>query len=153
MLCFKVFANKQDLPNAMNAAEITDKLGLHSLRQRHWYIQSTCATSGEGFMRDLTGSPTTSQTSTIFETKTQKVLLLTIALEKLLSIKESQTWALEELQVAEKENKKEEKVTEDKEIARIRFQAMVLDKKVQNSAGVSGNRDCTMVIFKQIHIF
>ncbi|WFD38444.1 uncharacterized protein MJAP1_001397 [Malassezia japonica] len=29
-----VFANKQDLPNAMNAAEITDKLGLHSLRQR-----------------------------------------------------------------------------------------------------------------------
>lgn len=32
-----VFANKQDLPNAMNAAEITDKLGLHSLRQRHWW--------------------------------------------------------------------------------------------------------------------
>lgn len=31
-----VFANKQDLPNAMNAAEITDKLGLHSLRQRNW---------------------------------------------------------------------------------------------------------------------
>nr|CAD1830284.1 unnamed protein product [Ananas comosus var. bracteatus] len=25
-----VFANKQHLPNAMNAAEITDKLGLHS---------------------------------------------------------------------------------------------------------------------------
>ena len=35
-----VFANKQDLPNAMNAAEITDKLGLHSLRQRHWYINT-----------------------------------------------------------------------------------------------------------------
>jgi len=34
-----VFANKQDLPNAMNAAEITDKLGLHGLRQRAWYIQ------------------------------------------------------------------------------------------------------------------
>ena len=31
-----VFANKQDLPNAMNAAEITDKLGLHALRQRRW---------------------------------------------------------------------------------------------------------------------
>jgi len=29
---------KHDLPNAMNAAEITDKLGLHSLRQRHWYV-------------------------------------------------------------------------------------------------------------------
>ena len=34
-----VFANKQDLPNAMNAAEITDKLGLHSLRQRHWSVR------------------------------------------------------------------------------------------------------------------
>lgn len=37
-----VFANKQDLPNAMNAAEITDKLGLHSLRQRHWYYFINC---------------------------------------------------------------------------------------------------------------
>lgn len=37
-----VFANKQDLPNAMNAAEITDKLGLHGLRQRTWYIQVCC---------------------------------------------------------------------------------------------------------------
>ncbi|RVW97874.1 ADP-ribosylation factor 1 [Vitis vinifera] len=37
----------------MNAAEITDKLGLHSLRQRHWYIQSTCATSGEGLYEGL----------------------------------------------------------------------------------------------------
>lgn len=48
-----VFANKQDLPNAMNAAEITDKLGLHSLRQRTWYIQSTCATSGDGLYEGL----------------------------------------------------------------------------------------------------
>ncbi|CAI5967998.1 unnamed protein product [Closterium sp. NIES-65] len=48
-----VFANKQDLPNAMNAAEITDKLGLHSLRHRTWYIQSTCATSGEGLYEGL----------------------------------------------------------------------------------------------------
>ncbi|RID55161.1 hypothetical protein BRARA_G02439 [Brassica rapa] len=48
-----VFANKQDLPNAMNAAEITDKLGLHSLRQRHWYIQSTSATSGQGLYEGL----------------------------------------------------------------------------------------------------
>ena len=43
-----VFANKQDLPNAMHTAEITDKLGLHSLRQHNWYIQSTCATTGDG---------------------------------------------------------------------------------------------------------
>ncbi|XP_059973247.1 ADP-ribosylation factor 3-like [Mesoplodon densirostris] len=43
-----MFANQQDLPNAMNAAEITDKLGLHSLHHRNWYIQATCATSGDG---------------------------------------------------------------------------------------------------------
>ena len=48
-----IFANKQDLPNAMNAAEITDKLGLHSLRQRQWYIQATCATSGDGLYEGL----------------------------------------------------------------------------------------------------
>jgi ADP-ribosylation factor protein 1/Arf/Sar family protein len=48
-----VFANKQDLPNAMSVAEITDKLGLHSLRQRTWFIQSTCATSGDGLFEGL----------------------------------------------------------------------------------------------------
>ncbi|KAI9843347.1 MAG: hypothetical protein M1837_006473 [Sclerophora amabilis] len=48
-----VFANKQDLPDALNAAEITDKLGLHSLRQRAWFIQSTCATSGDGLYEGL----------------------------------------------------------------------------------------------------
>jgi ADP-ribosylation factor protein 1 len=48
-----VFANKQDLPNAMQASEITDKLGLHSLRQRNWYIQSTCATTGDGLYEGL----------------------------------------------------------------------------------------------------
>jgi signal recognition particle receptor subunit beta len=29
-----IFANKQDLPNAMTAAEITDKLGLNQMRGR-----------------------------------------------------------------------------------------------------------------------
>ncbi|XP_071803037.1 ADP-ribosylation factor 1-like [Asterias amurensis] len=48
-----VFANKQDLPNAMNAAEITDKLNLHNLRNRNWYIQATCATSGDGLYEGL----------------------------------------------------------------------------------------------------
>uniref|UniRef100_A0A915NDM6 Amidase domain-containing protein n=1 Tax=Meloidogyne javanica TaxID=6303 RepID=A0A915NDM6_MELJA len=48
-----VFANKQDLPNAMNAAELTDKLGLHTLRNRNWYIQATCATSGDGLYEGL----------------------------------------------------------------------------------------------------
>ncbi|KAJ2162158.1 Arf GTPase arf1 [Coemansia sp. RSA 552] len=48
-----VFANKQDLPNAMNAAEITDKLGLNALRNRQWYIQTTCATTGDGLYEGL----------------------------------------------------------------------------------------------------
>lgn len=30
-----VFANKQDLPNSMTAAELTDKLNLNDLRNRH----------------------------------------------------------------------------------------------------------------------
>ena len=33
-----VCANKQSLPNAMPAAEVTEKLGLHNLRHRQWYI-------------------------------------------------------------------------------------------------------------------
>merc|ERR1712032_1010884 len=48
-----VFANKQDLPNSMTAADITEKLGLHELRHRQWYIQSTCATTGDGLYEGL----------------------------------------------------------------------------------------------------
>merc|ERR1711934_696045 len=48
-----VFANKQDLPNAMTAAEVTDKLGLHTIRGRNWYIQSTIATTGDGLFEGL----------------------------------------------------------------------------------------------------
>ncbi|XP_055333250.1 ADP-ribosylation factor 1-like isoform X3 [Paramacrobiotus metropolitanus] len=42
-----IFANKQDLPNAMNAAEITEILGLNSLPDRIFFIQATWATNGE----------------------------------------------------------------------------------------------------------
>merc|ERR1712241_793392 len=38
-----VLANKQDLPNSMTAAEVTEKLGLHNMRHRQWFIQSTIA--------------------------------------------------------------------------------------------------------------
>jgi len=48
-----VFANKQDLPNAMSVAELTDKLGLHNMRNRKWYIQAACATSGDGLYEGL----------------------------------------------------------------------------------------------------
>ncbi|EGD99827.1 ADP-ribosylation factor [Trichophyton mentagrophytes] len=48
-----VFANKQDLPNAMSPAEITSQLGLQTLSRRAWYIQSTCATTGDGLYEGL----------------------------------------------------------------------------------------------------
>jgi ADP-ribosylation factor protein 1 len=77
-----VFANKQDLPNAMPVSgpfshqclhdlgflcsdlvpvfcfllretDVTQKLALNSLRQRSWYIQATCATSGDGLYEGL----------------------------------------------------------------------------------------------------
>jgi len=48
-----ILANKQDLPNAMSAAEMTDKLSLHNLRQRNWFIQPCCAISGQGLFEGL----------------------------------------------------------------------------------------------------
>merc|ERR1712199_128918 len=48
-----VLSNKSDLPQAMSAAETADKLGLHSLRNRQWFIQATCATNGEGLYEGL----------------------------------------------------------------------------------------------------
>nr|XP_035963823.1 ADP-ribosylation factor 4-like [Halichoerus grypus] len=48
-----LFANKQDLPNAMAISEITDKLGLQCLRNRTWYVQAPCATQGTGLSEGL----------------------------------------------------------------------------------------------------
>merc|ERR1712232_803087 len=48
-----VFANKQDLPNSMSAAEVQEKLGLNNMRNRQWYIQSACATTGDGLYEGL----------------------------------------------------------------------------------------------------
>ncbi|EGR28114.1 hypothetical protein IMG5_182990 [Ichthyophthirius multifiliis] len=47
-----VFANKQDM-GVMNVTDITEKLGLHNLRGREWFIQGTCALSGEGLFEGL----------------------------------------------------------------------------------------------------
>ena len=48
-----VFANKQDLPDAMPVEEITDKLGLRNMPDRNWYIQSACAMTGDGLYEGL----------------------------------------------------------------------------------------------------
>ncbi|XP_046840748.1 ADP-ribosylation factor 4-like [Xenia sp. Carnegie-2017] len=47
-----VFANKQDLPNAMSASDLTEKLNLHQVK-RHWYIQTCVATDGTGLYEGL----------------------------------------------------------------------------------------------------
>ncbi|KAH7299763.1 hypothetical protein KP509_24G027800 [Ceratopteris richardii] len=48
-----VLANKQDFPNAMSVAEMSQQLGLNSIHKRKWYIQSSCATTGEGIYEGL----------------------------------------------------------------------------------------------------
>jgi small GTP-binding protein len=48
-----VFANKQDLPNAMSVAEVSEKLGLHSIKGKRWHIQASCATTGDGLYEGM----------------------------------------------------------------------------------------------------
>merc|ERR1711941_229394 len=50
-----VLANKQDLPTSMTAAEVAEKLGLQTMRNRQWFIQSACATTGDGLYEGLIG--------------------------------------------------------------------------------------------------
>nr|CDJ90934.1 unnamed protein product [Haemonchus contortus] len=48
-----IFANKQDLPNAMTTVEMTKALQLEKVRDREWYVQPTNAVSGEGLIEGL----------------------------------------------------------------------------------------------------
>ena len=43
-----IFANKQDLPNALSTTDITEKMELNTITDRPWYIQGCCATAGDG---------------------------------------------------------------------------------------------------------
>jgi|UniRef100_A0A7S4GLJ1 ADP-ribosylation factor-like protein 3 len=43
-----VLANKQDLSNALSAADVSEKLGLTGIRDRKWQIQGCSAKNGEG---------------------------------------------------------------------------------------------------------
>ncbi|CAH8535273.1 unnamed protein product [Heterobilharzia americana] len=50
-----VFANKQDLPNAMRPNEIQERLMLTRMREKRlWYVQPSIATTGEGLYEGLT---------------------------------------------------------------------------------------------------
>jgi ADP-ribosylation factor protein 1 len=48
-----ILANKQDLPHSLKASEVADKMGLHNLRNRQWFIQTSCATTGEGIYEGM----------------------------------------------------------------------------------------------------
>jgi len=48
-----VFANKQDLPNAIPVAELQQQLGLDGMKFRKWFVQATCATTGDGLYEGL----------------------------------------------------------------------------------------------------
>ena len=48
-----IFANKQDLPNAMNCSEVSQKLELNNLRNHKWFIKSAIATTGDGLYEGL----------------------------------------------------------------------------------------------------
>jgi signal recognition particle receptor subunit beta len=48
-----VYANKQDLPNAVNPCELGNRLGLNAITNRPWQVQGTCATTGYGLYEGL----------------------------------------------------------------------------------------------------
>ena len=48
-----VMANKQDLPDALNEAEVSDALGLPTMRNRQWAIFKTSAVKGLGLMESI----------------------------------------------------------------------------------------------------
>ena len=48
-----VFANKQDLLNAIAASEVSTALNLHTIRDRQWHIQSCSAKTGEGLQEGM----------------------------------------------------------------------------------------------------
>ena len=48
-----VFANKQDLPNAMSVEEVTEKLSLQKVRNCPWYVQASAAPMGDGLYEGL----------------------------------------------------------------------------------------------------
>ncbi|KAH0795343.1 ADP-ribosylation factor [Histomonas meleagridis] len=48
-----VYANKQDLPNAIKPSELGNRLKLNTITNRPWQVQGTCATTGDGLYEGL----------------------------------------------------------------------------------------------------
>eukprot|EP00026_Physarum_polycephalum_P014205 Phypoly_transcript_14695.p1 GENE.Phypoly_transcript_14695~~Phypoly_transcript_14695.p1 ORF type:complete len:179 (+),score=31.73 Phypoly_transcript_14695:369-905(+) len=48
-----IFANKQDLPNSIPLAKLTEELDMHKEKSRKWFVQSCSATTGMGVYEGL----------------------------------------------------------------------------------------------------
>lgn len=51
--CVLVYANKQDLSAAASAAELSESLALHTIREHDWHIQACSAREGSGVYEGL----------------------------------------------------------------------------------------------------
>lgn len=41
------------MPQALPVKEVTNRLGLHDIRNRPWHVQPTCARSGDGLYEGI----------------------------------------------------------------------------------------------------
>eukprot|EP01089_Gocevia_fonbrunei_P004143 TRINITY_DN1413_c0_g1_i2.p1 TRINITY_DN1413_c0_g1~~TRINITY_DN1413_c0_g1_i2.p1 ORF type:complete len:187 (-),score=44.68 TRINITY_DN1413_c0_g1_i2:16-576(-) len=48
-----VFANKQDMSQALSPAEIAESLDVNNIRSRKWHVQGASATNGDGLYEGL----------------------------------------------------------------------------------------------------
>lgn len=48
-----IYANKMDLPNALTVPQISERLGLMTLRDRKWYVQASNAQRGDGLYEGM----------------------------------------------------------------------------------------------------
>eukprot|EP00440_Ansanella_granifera_P005819 gb/GFBE01006312.1/.p1 GENE.gb/GFBE01006312.1/~~gb/GFBE01006312.1/.p1 ORF type:complete len:186 (+),score=52.99 gb/GFBE01006312.1/:1-558(+) len=51
--CLLIYANKQDMPEALSAGDVAAKLGLCRIRDRPWFIQPAIATKCQGVKEGL----------------------------------------------------------------------------------------------------
>jgi len=50
---FLVFANKQDMPQAVAPERVIDAFALRNERRHAWFVQGCCGTSGDGLLDGL----------------------------------------------------------------------------------------------------
>lgn len=51
--CILIFANKQDLADALSVAELSEALELVAVTTHSWHVQQSCAVTGDGLLDGL----------------------------------------------------------------------------------------------------